>query len=128
MDDGILAWTDLLSLVLNFVFGGGLLALYGAHRKARVELATARAAQTTADAATVTAENAGWNALMEYWQTEIRDLRTAQLKDHGTIAGLQASRDIDRKYIDMLQQHIWEQKPPPPPAPPSLREEQPFTD
>lgn len=53
-----------------------------------------------------------------------------QREDHATIAVLQASRQLDQKYIADLQRHILEGKPPPPPAPPPLpqREQQPFTD
>jgi len=62
-------------------------------------------------AAVVAARQKGLTDLVVALQAEVTSLRAE-------VGDLRDERDVHEEYIDVLRQHIAEQKPPPPPARP----------
>lgn len=91
-------WLPLVALLLS---GGGIWMLL--------------AARATAKAANRQAGTADWSALMAYWQKEIGDLRADNREHEKRILGLEQTNLANERYIERLEDHIWNQLPPPPP-------------
>lgn len=103
--------------ILTTALVGLLSAVFGAGG-----IWTWRSARQAAKAKEQAAQTADWQALMEYWQKEVSDLRENAKQLEVRVLLLEERRNEDLRYIDRLEQHIWQRLPPPPPSR-TLREE-----
>lgn len=109
----------ILSVLLS---GGGIWALFAARATAR---ATTAAAKAAAEPAAMQATTADWNALMTFWQAELKSLRDSANRLDVRVLFLEHQREEDLDHIELLEAHIWAELPPPPPLRRSTRKDPP---
>lgn len=105
----------LLSSILG---GGGLVGLlnWNKARKSKKRGVSADERVAVSQAAPplpVALGTPDWEALTRYWQKELQQVRDEYRKYR---VNAERQHKLDTEHIDVLESHIWQQKPPPPPT------------
>lgn len=102
-------WVTIISLIASGLFGaGGLVAFYKVKKTSQVGM---KGVEVEAKVA----ETADWDALNQYWKSELATVRQQMIDLQLQIVELRADREADQAHIDELERWIYEGKPPPPP-------------